>query len=111
MNFAARVCSRPPALKKRGSHSIALLKGKRVAVKIAVALWSLVILLSFLPILMGWLGTSYQVMILITDVVLIYFSTRLLKSQTPAAGRQAMRGAYLGATLGIVAFIIGRFIG
>ena len=66
--------------------------------------------IEFVPILMGWLGTSYLVMILITDVVLVYFSTRLLQSQTPAAGRQAMRGAYLGATLGIIAFLIGRFI-
>jgi geranylgeranylglycerol-phosphate geranylgeranyltransferase len=70
------------------------------------AVTTLVILLSFLPILMGWLGTSYLVMILITDVVLVYFSIRLLKSQTPATGRQAMRGAYLGATLGILAFLI-----
>jgi geranylgeranylglycerol-phosphate geranylgeranyltransferase len=97
--------------KKRGSRSIALLKGKRYALRISIALWGLVILLSFLPILMGWLGTSYLVMILITDVVLVYFSTRLLKSQTPATGRQAMRGAYLGATLGILAFLVGRFIG
>jgi hypothetical protein len=60
---------------------------------------------------MGWLGTSYLVMIVITDVVLVYFSFKLLKSQNPDTGHQAMRGAYLGATLGIVAFLIGRFIG
>ena len=97
--------------KKRGSRSIALLKGKRFALLISVTLWSLVILLSFLPVLMGWLGTSYLVFILITDVVLVYFSIKLLNSQTPAEGRKAMRGAYLGATLGIVGFLLGRFIG
>jgi geranylgeranylglycerol-phosphate geranylgeranyltransferase len=97
--------------KKRGSRSIALLKGKHYAIRISVALWGLVILLSLLPILMGWLGTSYLVMIVITDVVLVYFSFKLLKSQNPDTGHQAMRGAYLGATLGIVAFLIGRFIG
>lgn len=97
--------------KKRGSRSIALLKGKRFALRISVALWSLVILLSLLPVLMSWLGTSYLVFILITDVVLVYFSIKLLNSQTPVEGRKAMRGAYLGATLGIVGFLLGRFIG
>jgi hypothetical protein len=42
--------------------------------------------------------------------VLATFSIRLLQSQTPEAGRRAMRGAYLGATLGMIAFLIGRFI-
>jgi geranylgeranylglycerol-phosphate geranylgeranyltransferase len=97
--------------KKRGSLSIALLKGKRYALRISIALWSVVILLSFLPAIMQWLGPGYLITILITDGMLVYFAIRLLQSQTPAAGRNAMRGAYLGATLGIVAFLIGRFIG
>jgi geranylgeranylglycerol-phosphate geranylgeranyltransferase len=97
--------------KKRNSRSIALVKGKQFALRISVGLWGLVILLSFLPILLGLLGISYLVMILITDVLLVYFSFKLLKSQNPQSGRQAMRGAYLGATLGVIAFLIGRFIG
>jgi geranylgeranylglycerol-phosphate geranylgeranyltransferase len=97
--------------KKRGSRSIALLKGRRFALHVTVILWGVVVLLSSLPALMGWLGAGYLVTILITDGVLAYFSVRLLQSQTPQAGRKAMRGAYLGATLGIVAFLVGRFIG
>jgi len=97
--------------KKRGSRSIALLKGKRFALRMTVSLWSLVILLSGLPIWMGWLGVSYLVMIVITDGVMVYFSIRLLQSQTPQSGRKAMRGAYIGATIGILAFLIGRFLG
>jgi geranylgeranylglycerol-phosphate geranylgeranyltransferase len=96
--------------KKRGSRSIALLKGKRFALRISIALWILAILLSSVPIWMGWLGISYLVTILITDVMLAYFSIRLWKSQTPETGRRAMRGAYLGATLGVIAFLVGRFI-
>ena len=97
--------------KKRGSRSIALLKGKPLALQITISLWCLVVLLSFLPAIMGWLGISYLIPILITDACLAYFSFRLLKSQNPETGRRAMRGAYLGATLGIVAFLIGRFTG
>jgi 4-hydroxybenzoate polyprenyltransferase len=79
--------------------------------QISLGLWGVVILLSALPALMRWLGPAYLVTILITDGMLVYFGVRLWRSQTPVAGRQAMRGAYLGATLGIVAFLIGRLIG
>jgi hypothetical protein len=34
----------------------------------------------------------------------------LLKSKTPAEGRNAMRGVYIGATLAVVAFILGQLI-
>jgi geranylgeranylglycerol-phosphate geranylgeranyltransferase len=97
--------------KKRNSRSIALIKGKRFALTITIILWSLVVFLSLLPILMGWLGSGYLVTILIMDVVLVVFSTRLWRSETPEAGRKAMRGAYIGSTIGIIAFLIGRFFG
>ena len=97
--------------KKRGSRSIALIKGKPFALRVTVFLWGLVILLTFLPMLLGLTGLGYLFMILITDVVLVFFSIRLLKSQTPEAGRQAMRGAYLGATLGVFAFLVGQLFG
>jgi hypothetical protein len=74
-------------------------------------LWSLVVLLSLLPALPGWLGSSYLIMILITDGLLVYFSVRLIKTKIPEEGRQAMRGAYLGATLGIIAFLVGQLLG
>ncbi|MHC1782255.1 MAG: UbiA family prenyltransferase [Anaerolineaceae bacterium] len=95
----------------RNCRTIALQKDRDYALRITVALWGLVILLSFLPFLIGWLGLSYLVFILITDLVLVVFSVRLLKSQTPESGRAAMRGAYIGATLGIIGFLIGRFLG
>ena len=97
--------------KKRGSRSIALIKGKPFALRVTVSLWGLVIVLSFLPLLLGLTGLGYLLMILITDFVLVFFSIRLLKSQTPETGRQAMRGAYLGATLGVFAFLVGQLFG
>lgn len=97
--------------KKRGSRSIALVRGKQYALRVTIGLWALVVLISLLPAALGWLGASYLACILITDGVLIYFSIQLIRSQDPASGRRAMRGAYLGATLGVVAFLLGRFLG
>ncbi len=96
--------------RKRNSRSIALNRGKSFALYISLFLWLLVILLSLLPAVMGWMGLSYLIIILLTDVVLIFFSIRLIRSQTPASGRQAMRGIYLGATLGLIAFLLGQII-
>lgn len=97
--------------KKRASRSIALLKGRRFALILSVILWGLVILLSLLPALMGWLNKAYLLAILPTDALLVFFSIRLVKSQNPSEGRRAMRGAYLGTTLGIFAFLLGRIFG
>ncbi len=97
--------------KKRSSRSIAIVKGKRFALNISMVLWGLVILLSLVPAVMGWLGMVYLIIILVTDVLIAFFAIRLFKSQDPESGHKAMRGMYIGATLGIIAFLIGQSIG
>lgn len=94
--------------KKRDSRSIAILKGRRFALGLSSLFFGLVILLSLIPALFGWLGVSYLVMIAIMDVLIVFFTVRLLKSQTSAEGVRAMRGIYIGATVGMLAFIIGQ---
>lgn len=96
--------------KKRNSRSIALLKGKPFALRISLILWGLMILLSLIPALLGWLGISYLIIILLTDAMFVFFSVRLVNAQTPEAGRKAMRGIYLGATVFVIAFLVGQLI-
>ena len=96
--------------KKRSSRSIALVKGKRFALNISIACWALFILLSLVPALLGWLGLVYLIIILITDAIIAFFAIRLMKSQDPSSGRNAMRGIYIGATLGIIAFLVGQIL-
>lgn len=97
--------------KKRGSRSIALLKGRSFALRVSVALWGVVILLGLIPFLFGFLGKSYLITILIMDAVIVFFSIRLLKSEDARTGLQSMRGIYMGATLAIIAFIVGQIAG
>ena len=97
--------------KQRGSRSLAILKGRSFALRVSVACWALVILLSFLPVLLGLLGMNYLVFILITDGLLLFFSIKLLKSQDADSGHRAMRGAYLGASLAVLAFLVGLIFG
>jgi geranylgeranylglycerol-phosphate geranylgeranyltransferase len=94
--------------KKRGSKSIAILKGRKFALKVSSSLFGLVILISFIPVLFEWLGTSYLLMIFITDVLLIVFTLRLVRSSNSKDGRSSMRGIYLGALVGMLTFLIGQ---
>lgn len=97
--------------KQIGSRSLALLKGRSFALRVTVALWGVLILLSLVPALLGWLGPGYLLFIAATDGLILYFSARLLRSQDAVSGRRAMRGVYLGATLCVLGFFIGRLIG
>ncbi|MFT3894737.1 MAG: UbiA family prenyltransferase [Anaerolineales bacterium] len=97
--------------KKRDSRSIAIRMGRKFALTISASLFSLVILISFIPVLFGWLGVSYLIMIFITDLLIIIFTIRLVKSKTPREGRASMRGIYLGALVGMLAFIAGQLVG
>ena len=96
--------------KIRSSKSLALLKGKPFALRLTAILWSLVIVLGFIPFALGWLGWIYLAVILCMVGLLAYCAVRLLRSSDAVSGRRAMRTAYLGATLAIVAFLIGQWI-
>ena len=92
--------------KQRGSRSLAILKGKPFALRITALSWLLVILISAIPIFLGWMGVTYLMMILPMDGLILFFGYRLLTSKTPQEGRKAMRGVYLGATFGLVGFLL-----
>jgi geranylgeranylglycerol-phosphate geranylgeranyltransferase len=70
----------------------------------------MVIAISFLPVLFQWMGLAYLGLILVTDLLIVFFTVRLLKSGSPEAGRRAMRGIYLGALFGVLAAILGQVL-
>ncbi len=93
----------------RGSKSVAILKGRRAALNLSGALFGLVILLTFVPVAWGMLGALYLVTVVIMDLLIIYFGVKLVRDRSEAEGRRAMRGLYLSASLGFLAFFIGSF--
>jgi geranylgeranylglycerol-phosphate geranylgeranyltransferase len=94
---------------KRASKSIAILKGKRTALRISSILFGLVVLLSFLPIVWGGQGIHYLVAIALTDILIIFFVVKLMRSRTLEEGRWSLRGLYLSVSLVLLAFLIGSF--
>jgi geranylgeranylglycerol-phosphate geranylgeranyltransferase len=95
---------------KRGSKSIAILYGKAAALRVSSMFFGVVIVLTLVPLLLGETALGYLIPIAITDGLIVYFTVKLTKSLTPKEGRRYMRVMYLSASIGLIAFIFGRFI-
>lgn len=95
--------------RKRHSKSIAITLGRETALRITACLFLLVAALSYIPFVLGWMKASYLLLVCAINIVVILFTLRLLRSQTPDEGRSAMRGIYLGILFGIMAFIGSQF--
>jgi geranylgeranylglycerol-phosphate geranylgeranyltransferase len=94
--------------RQRASKSIAIRLGKNTALRISGAVFLFMVLISFIPYVFGWLGIPYLVLISIADVITIYSTVKLLKSQTPEEGRKYMRWIYIGALFGMLAYIVAQ---
>jgi len=95
--------------KQRASKSIAITLGKSTALRVSGAIFLLIVLLSFIPYIFGWLGITYMVIIACGDVITLFATVKLLKSQTPEEGRKYMRWIYICATLGMLAYMVAEF--
>jgi geranylgeranylglycerol-phosphate geranylgeranyltransferase len=93
---------------KRGARSIARSMGKPFALQMAVVLWGFVILIGWIPVLTGQMGMVYLLTILAVDALIINFSVRLIRTDDVSTQRLCMKGIYIGATLVVLAFLIGQ---
>lgn len=89
------------------SNSVAIKYGRDTALKTSVFIFLLVVLLSFIPFIMKWFPVIYLIPILIMDFFILYPAVKLLKSGNEN-GRKYIRTIYLGATLGLVIFLVMR---
>jgi geranylgeranylglycerol-phosphate geranylgeranyltransferase len=94
---------------QRASRSIAIVWGKRAALRLSAVLFGLVILLTLLPVALGWLGWLYLAIISLTDLLIVFFTARLVTSQTTQAGHKWMRFLYICASIGLLAFLLSSF--
>ncbi|HBP65164.1 MAG TPA: prenyltransferase [Desulfosporosinus sp.] len=94
--------------KERNSKSIAIKMGREFALIISSILFCLVILISFIPIYFSWLGISYLLMILISDVIIFLSVVKLLRSRTSEEGHSCIKQLYRGELLGLLSFMISQ---
>jgi len=92
------------------SSSIAIKHGKEKALRISAFIFVLVMLLSVIPFLLQWFNIIYLLPIAIMDLFIGYSTYKLVNSKNEE-GRKYIRLLYLGATFGLVVFLIMRLIG
>ncbi len=92
------------------SNSLAIRFGANTAIKVSARIFLLVVILSFIPFVLGWFQLIYLIPIGIMDAAIVYPTIRLLNSKNEE-GRKYIRWIYLGAIGGIIIFIFMRLMG
>ena len=92
------------------SSSIAIKHGKEKALRISAFIFVLVIFLSVIPFLLQWFNIIYLLPIAIMDLFIGYSTYKLVRSKDEE-GRKYIRLLYLGATFGLVVFLLMRMMG
>lgn len=91
------------------SNSLAIKWGRGVALKVSAVVFSIVVLLTLVPFILKWFTVIYLIPILVMDAAIVVSTLKLLLS--PQDGRKYIRVLYLGATLGLVLFLLMRLAG
>jgi geranylgeranylglycerol-phosphate geranylgeranyltransferase len=87
------------------SRSLAVLLGPEQALKISGVIFLMVVAISFLPVLLGWLGSIYLLPIFLMDVVILYSTKQLLDSKL-ANRRKYVRWIYMSGLIALVLIIV-----
>jgi geranylgeranylglycerol-phosphate geranylgeranyltransferase len=93
-----------------GSRSLAIRYGRTPALRVSAEIFALLLILTPLPLMRGWMGIQYLLAIIVADTALVFFTVKLLRSKDSKEGVFAMRGIYLGFTAGMLVYILGYFL-
>jgi geranylgeranylglycerol-phosphate geranylgeranyltransferase len=92
------------------SNSLAIKLGDMPAVRISASLFVAVIILTLFPFAVQWLSEIYLIPIGIMDAAIAYGTVMVLRKKG-SERKKYIRMIYLGATLGLVLFLVMRVAG
>ncbi len=95
--------------RKAGSRSLPVLFGQETALRISAAIFLLVIAISIMPFVLGWMEWLYVTPFLFMDSVILISTIKLLDSRQ-VNRRRYIRWIYLSASLAILSVIVIRFL-
>ncbi|MCE5270846.1 UbiA family prenyltransferase [bacterium] len=93
-----------------GSRSLAIRHGGRAALRVSACIFLLVLALTAVPFVLGWFRPVYLIAIGFMDLSIAISLHGLLKAGANG-GRKYIRRLYLGATAGLVLFLLLRLAG
>lgn len=91
------------------SKSLAILYGKRFALKVSISIFFLVIIISSLPFFLSWFQPIYLLPVIIMDASIALPALKLFNS-TEQEGRRYIRHIYFGSTFGLIIFLIMKMV-
>ena len=91
---------------KRGSKSIARIRGRNYALNVSTVSFIFVIVLTFIPYLNGWLGLGYLIPVLFLNLVIAFNVYGLNRSTSIKEGRAKLRALYLSMLVFVVIVIL-----
>jgi geranylgeranylglycerol-phosphate geranylgeranyltransferase len=94
--------------REAGSRSLALVFGRKKALNISTAIFFLVVIISWVPFLFGWIDWIFGIPIILMDAMILYPAIKLLDSRLTNQ-RNYIRWIYLGSSAALVVFIIMRW--
>ena len=77
---------------------------------VAGLMYGIFFLLALLPILTGWLGYDYLILVAMMDLVMIPSSWALVRSRTIEEGRLQIRRLYLAWGIFVIVFAVTRIL-
>ena len=95
--------------RKAGSRSLPVLFGQETALRFSAAIFLLVIVISIVPFVLGWMEWLYVTPFLFMDGVILFSTYKLLDPKL-ANRRRYIRWIYLSASLAILSVIVIRFL-
>ena len=95
--------------RQSGSRSLPVLFGQESAIQISATIFLLVIPISMLPLVLGWMEWLYITPFLFMDGMILFSTIKLLDSKQ-VNRRRYIRWIYLSASLAILSVIVIRFL-
>ncbi len=92
------------------SNSLAIKHGKSFARMVSTGIFTLVVLLTAIPFILKWFTLIYLIPMAVMDFFII-FSLLKLHQAKPDKERKYIRMIYLGATFGLIVFLLMRLLG
>ncbi|MGB9177235.1 MAG: UbiA family prenyltransferase [Methanoregula sp.] len=94
----------------RSSESLAKRRGRSFAIRISGAIFGVFFALTLIPFLAGWLGYDYLFLVALTDLWMIWCTTKLLRARTTEEGRLQIRRLYLAWGMFVIVFAVSRIL-
>lgn len=95
--------------RKTGSRSLPVLIGHENAIRISAVLFFLVVIISILPFVSGWMEWIYTLPFLFMDGMILFSTVKLLDTKL-GNRRRYIRWIYLSASLAILIVIVIRLL-